>query len=154
MTPQRYGLPGAGLRMRLVSVRPALPGDAEAVLRLLSQEKGLELAFEAAEFAVAVAGGEVVGCARLRRHADGALEIASVATAPRLRRQGVASRLLGHVLAGVGEPVYALALAPEFFAAHGFRETPREGLPAGVAAKAQGLCASQPFKAMVRPPAA
>jgi N-acetylglutamate synthase-like GNAT family acetyltransferase len=133
-----------------LQVRPARPADEEAVLGILSSYKGLEVAFDAAEFAVAADGGRIEACGRLRRHEDGSLELASVAAAR--QGAGLGALVVGHLLARVpaGRPVYALALAPGFFARHGFVELPRGALPASVAAKAQSLCASQPYVAMVR----
>lgn len=129
-------------------VRPAVPADEAAVLHLLRGHHGLEVAFDAAEFVVAAEAGGIVACGRMRRHADGSLELASVATA----RQGggLGSLVVERLLRGRAGPVYALALAPGFFARHGFRETTKEALPATVLAKADGLCASMPYTPMVR----
>lgn len=135
---------------RPIRVRPATPADSAAVLQLLRSHAGLEVEFEAKEFQLAVAEGNVLACGRLRRYADGILELASVATRGGHAGRGLASRVVGKLLEEVGEPVYALALAPGFFLRHGFREVPRDRLPASLRAKAEGLCASQPYVAMVR----
>lgn len=139
-----------------VAVRLALPADAAAVLALLRSHDGLEVEFAAAEFAVAAdaaAPADVLACGRLRRHGDGALELASVATRANLHGRGLGGRVVDRLLAGAREPVYALALAPGFFARHGFREVAVDRLPASVRAKAEGVCASKPYVAMVRGPA-
>jgi N-acetylglutamate synthase-like GNAT family acetyltransferase len=133
-----------------LTLRRASPADAEAVLALLRSHDGLEAEFDAAEFCIAAEGAAVLACARLRRHADGALELASVATRADLHGQGLGSGLVRCILEGVREPVYALALAPGFFARHGFREVAKSSLPASVLAKADGMCATRPFVAMVR----
>lgn len=133
-----------------VLTRAAAPADEAAVLALLRQHKGLEVEFVAPEFAVAAEGGRILACGRLKRHADGALELASVTTDVAQQGQGLASAIVRRLLAGAGEPVFALALAPGFFARHGFREVPKESLPASVRAKAEGMCASQAFVAMRR----
>jgi N-acetylglutamate synthase-like GNAT family acetyltransferase len=134
--------------------RPATANDRAAVLGLLSGYPGLEQAFEPGEFIVAVdgtdAGRRILACGRLRVHADGAVELASVATDKARHGAGLGSAVVQRLLASAAGPVYALALAPGFFARHGFAETPRGGLPASVKAKAEGMCASQPFVAMVR----
>lgn len=134
-------------------VRPARSGDEAAVLALLARHKGLEMAFAAEEFLLAVDGPHVRACGRLRRHPDGALELASIATEPGHHGAGLGSAVVHALLSGVadGSPVYALALAPGFFARFGFREVPRGDLPASVRDKAEGMCASQPFVAMARP---
>lgn len=136
-----------------VELRRATPADQAAVLALLRSHKGLELGFDAKEFCLATDVGGLLACGRLRRHADGALELASVATRAGLHGRGLGSALVQCILGGVREPVYALALAPGFFARHGFREVPKETLPASVRAKAEGMCASQPHVAMLRGPA-
>lgn len=143
--------PPRGRRMQVLT-RAALPGDEAAVLALLRSHDGLEAEFAAAEFAVATQDRRVLACGRLKRHGDGALELASVATERDQQGQGLASVLVRRLLARApaGEPVYALALAPGFFARHGFREVPRESLPPSVRAKAEGMCASRPFVAMAR----
>ena len=131
-------------------LRRAAQADEGRVLSLLRSHKGLEAEFQPSEFCLAVEAGEVLACGRLRRHADGALELASVATKAGLHGKGLGSALVRCILGPVREPVYALALAPGFFARHGFREVAREALPASVRAKAEGLCASQPYVAMLR----
>ena len=133
-----------------VLARKAVGNDEAAVLALLRQHDGLEVEFHAPEFAVVAQDRRVLACGRLKRHADGALELASVATDRDAQGQGFASVVVRRLLAGVAEPVYALALAPGFFARHGFREVPKESLPASVRAKAEGMCASRPFVAMRR----
>jgi len=137
-------------------VRPASSADADDVLDLLRLHHGLEVDFEPSEFLVASdddgeARPAIVACGRLRRHADGALELASVATRPGRHGSGLGSAIVKGLLAEADGPVWALALAPGFFVRHGFREAGLDGLPASVRAKADGMCASQPFVAMVRP---
>lgn len=134
----------------MVDLRRATPADEAAVLALLRSHKGLEVEFDAKEFCLAADGGELLACGRVRRHADGALELASVATKSGLHGAGLGSSLVRCMLGGVREPVFALALAPGFFARHGFREIGKDLLPASVRAKAEGMCASQPYVAMRR----
>jgi amino-acid N-acetyltransferase len=131
-------------------VRRARAGDEDAVVQILRSHPGLEVAFDVDEFWVADDAGFVVGCGRLRRHPDGSLELASVAVEAGVKRQGVGTQVVQAILPSVQKTVFALALAPGFFARFGFRETPREALPRDVKAKADGLCASQAFVAMVR----
>jgi N-acetylglutamate synthase-like GNAT family acetyltransferase len=131
-----------------IQMRAARAADEEAVLSLLASHKGLEVAFDPAEFVVGTEAGRVVVCGRLRRHPDGALELASVATAR--QGAGLGSAIVARLLQRAGGPVYALALAPGFFARHGFEALPGDDLPASVRAKALGLCSSQSYVAMVR----
>ncbi|HUR26174.1 MAG TPA: GNAT family N-acetyltransferase [Candidatus Thermoplasmatota archaeon] len=133
-----------------VDLRRATVADEAAVLALLRSHQGLEIEFDAGEFCLAVDGAEVLACGRLRRHPDGALELASVATRAGLHGKGIGSSLVRCILGGVREPVYALALAPGFFTRHGFRKVATGSLPPSVRAKAEGMCASQPYVAMLR----
>ena len=135
-------------------VRKARPADGPAVLALLRSHPGLEVAFEPSEFHVAEDGRGVSACGRLHRHPDGAVELASVAVLPALKGTGLGTRLVAAMLAGPQPDVFALALAPGFFARFGFAEVPVADLPASVRAKADGLCASQPYVAMARPSSA
>lgn len=135
----------------MTEVRPARPADRAAVMALLSGYSGLEQAFEPTEFVVATDAGRIVACGRFRIHPDGAAEIASVAASKERHGSGLGTAVVQRLLGGRKGPVYALALAPGFFARHGFIETPRSALPASVRAKAEGMCASQPYVAMVRP---
>lgn len=132
-----------------VSLRRAKPADEAAVLALLASESGLERAFDPSDFCVAVEGQRIVACGRVKRHADQSLELASVATVKDRRGHGIAGQLVDALVRNHREPIYALALAPGFFAKHGFRVVDKVTLPAEVRAKAEGMCASQPYKAMV-----
>src|SRR5687768_11831884 len=95
-----------------VDLRRAAQTDEAAVLALLRSHKGLEVEFLASEFCVASDGDGLLACGRLRRHPDGALELASVATKAGLHGNGLGSTLVRCILGSVREPVYALALAP------------------------------------------
>lgn len=143
-------MPGPAVRSQPL-VRKARASDAAPVLALLRSHTGLEADFDAAEFHVAEDGRGVVACGRLRRHPDGAVELASVAVQAGLKGAGVGTRLVEAMLAPPQPVLFALALAPGFFARFGFAEVPRGRLPASVRAKAEGLCASQPYVAMARP---
>jgi amino-acid N-acetyltransferase len=133
-----------------MEVRPATARDEAAVRALLAGFDGLEVDFLASEVVVALQDGRLVGCGRLKRHPDGSLELASVATARDVQGQGVGSAVTRALLARARGRVYALALASDFFARHGFRETPKETLPPPILAKADGMCSSRPFKPMFK----
>lgn len=133
-----------------MTLRRARSDDEPAVLLLLKSHPGLETTFDASDFCVATEGERIVACGRIKRHADRSLELASVATVADRQGQGIAGRLVEALIANHREPVYTLALAPGFFAKHGFRLVEKETLPASVRGKAEGTCATQTFKAMVR----
>lgn len=134
-----------------LGARPARPSDQQAVQKLL-RDNGLEADFVASEFQVVEDFGSIVACERLRRLPEGGVELASVAVVAGRRGEAlgdlVTRGLLKAVRPGVG--VYALALAPGFFARHRFDPIVVEQLPESLLGKARGLCASKGFVAMRR----
>ncbi len=53
----------------------------------------------------------VVGCAQARPHRDGSRELASLVTVPAWRGRGVGERLVRHVMAETGPPLYLMCAA-------------------------------------------
>ncbi|MBI4393186.1 MAG: GNAT family N-acetyltransferase [Euryarchaeota archaeon] len=129
-----------------MNARQALPTDLAAVQALLAAE-GLEAEFKYHEFVVMEAKGEILACARLKPLPDGTLELASVAVAKEWRGMGLGERIVAAVLKRANAPVYALALAPGFFAKQGFRYL--ESVPVSLKRKAELHCASKGFVPMV-----
>lgn len=126
-----------------VRVRNARDTDAKAVVELLSSEHHLEIAFDPAEFVVAEIGNEIVGCGRLKGLSPDAYEIASVVVKETARRHRVGATTVRALLERAHGTVYALALAPEFFKAQGFRPIPN--VPDLLIGKATSVCASSGF---------
>src|ERR1051325_2902404 len=129
-------------------VRKARDTDAKAVVALLSLDHHLEVAFDPREFSVAEAEGRVVACARVKPLGPGEAELASVVVDPAFRGQGHGARLVEAALREAPAPVYALALAPGFFHAQGFR--PLAAVPPPLVGKATSVCASSGFVPMRR----
>lgn len=123
-----------------IEIRAARTDDEDAVLALL-QDEALEAEFVAREFVVAHADGRLVACARLKPLRAGGHELASVAVSRDLRGRGVGAQLVAAALAAARGPVYALALAPGFFARLGFVRD--DALPPELAEKLAGMCASR-----------
>jgi N-acetylglutamate synthase-like GNAT family acetyltransferase len=72
-----------------------------------------------------------IGCAQLKPHKDGSLELASIAVEEAYRRQGVARALIEHQLAHSPRPLY-LMCRPElglFYERFGFKAIDEEGMP-------------------------
>lgn len=130
-------------------VRRAKDADAASVVALL-QEAGLEVAFDPREFVVAVEGGRLVGCARLKALPDGSRELASVAVAADRRGERIGEALTREALRDASGDVYALALQPGFFERQGFRRLAE--VPAPLREKASTVCASSGFVSMVWTP--
>ena len=53
-----------------------------------------------------LADGEVVACAQVKPHADGTLELASLAVRPAWRGKGLARRLIEQLLSQSPRPIY------------------------------------------------
>lgn len=131
-----------------VRTRPARDTDARAVVSLLLLDHHLEVAFDPTQFVVAEADGKVIACARLKPLGKDEAELASVIVDPTMRGQGVGARIVAAALEGAPRRVYALALAPEFFAAQGFRAIP--AVPPALVGKATSVCAKSGFVPMER----
>lgn len=86
-------------------------------------------------FVVAERDDRTVGVAQLRRHSDGATELASLVVEPDTRRQGVAGRMVDALLAEERAPVYVLIdrRYVEHFARWGFAPLAPSQLPRSVA---------------------
>lgn len=126
-------------------LRAATETDRDAV-RALLEGAALEAEFVPNEFRVAERDGAIVATARLKPLEGGAQELASVAVRADLRGQGIGEALVRDTLARAGPEVYALALAPGFFARVGFHAL--AATPAALREKAEGMCASTGFVAM------
>jgi N-acetylglutamate synthase-like GNAT family acetyltransferase len=59
-------------------------------------------------FVVAERDSRAVGVAQLRRHSDGATELASLVVEPDARRHGIAMQMVDVLLADEGGPVYTM----------------------------------------------
>lgn len=132
-----------------IGIRRARDTDAQAVIDLLLLEHDLEVAFDPTQFWVAELPGQqgrIVACARLKPLVPDAWEIASVVVHPDQRGQHLGQALARHVLDEASGTVYALALAPGFFARLGFR--PLDAVPDPLGGKATSICASSAFVPM------
>jgi argininosuccinate lyase/amino-acid N-acetyltransferase len=98
-----------------------LPRTREAVLEAI------------ADFAVAVHGGAVIGCASLSIYTDSLAEVRSLGVAPDYHGGGAGSGLVRHLLQRAAKlhipRVFALTRAPGFFERLGFRRVNKDELP-------------------------
>lgn len=126
-----------------VLIRQAEPHDVHAVRQLLLSHRlpleGADRHF--AEFAVAVDGSTVIGCAGAELYGASAL-LRSVAVTPAWQRMGVGRQLVRHLLNGVRRrnvrTVYLLTTtASDYFAALGFRTVDRADAPLPLKASSQ-----------------
>jgi N-acetylglutamate synthase-like GNAT family acetyltransferase len=85
-------------------------------------------------FVIAERDSRTVGVAQLRRHSDGATELASLVVEPDERRHGIAMQMVDALLADVAAPVYTMIdrRFVEHFARWGFAPVDPSQLPPSV----------------------
>jgi amino-acid N-acetyltransferase len=125
-----------------MKVRPARTRDVEKIVTIISHHasQGLMLPRSAGAltaaldtYMVADAGGEIVGCGGLERYTQGSAEIYGLATSPEGSPPGTGKALVQSLIArarkeSIGK-VFAMTLAPEFFAKMGFKTVAHSDLP-------------------------
>jgi N-acetylglutamate synthase-like GNAT family acetyltransferase len=112
--------------------RPATPKDSASIRRVLD-EADLHFPGESYEdFFLAEINHEVVGIARLEEYKD-LFFLTSLGVLKPFQKQGVATFLLNHLLAGKNKKIYLYTIIPDFFRAFGFR--PAEAIPSSLPAK-------------------
>jgi amino-acid N-acetyltransferase len=129
----------------LLTIRKAELGDVPALFQLISRYAAqrivlprtlVELYENVWEFTVAEQDGVVVGCGALKFYSAELAELRSLCVAPGGTNRGLGRALSEQILDEAErhglKTVFALTLAPEFFAKLGFREVPRERFPTKV----------------------
>ena len=88
-------------------IRKANREDAAFIQRLIWQVGINPLGLDWRRFVVAVhEHGVRIGCAQVKSHKDGSLELASVAVVPLYRHQGVAEMMIREILKDHNPPIY------------------------------------------------
>ena len=118
-------MPSAQAPSAMITIRPATAADQktiQAIIRLV-QINPMDLKWPNFVLAVDQATGAIVGTAQIKRHGDGSPELASIATVPSHRRQGIAQRLINHLLAQHPGRLYLTCLETigPFYEQFGFR---------------------------------
>jgi amino-acid N-acetyltransferase len=125
-----------------MKVRPARTRDVEKIVTIISHHasQGLMLPRSAGAFTatldtymVADAGGNIVGCGGLERYTQDSAEIYGLATSPEGSPPGTGKAIVQSLIArarkeSIGK-VFAMTLAPEFFAKMGFKTVAHSDLP-------------------------
>jgi N-acetylglutamate synthase-like GNAT family acetyltransferase len=118
--------------MTHLTIRPAVESDTSSIRNLIHHVGINPLDLGWRHFVVAEnADGLFIGCAQLKPHRDGSLELASLAVEDEYRRQGVARELIEHLLANSPRPLYLMCrprLVP-FYEKFGFRVCGTDTLP-------------------------
>lgn len=113
-------------------LRPATAADFPAIRALIRAARINPTGLDWRRFVVAVnLQGELIGCAQLKPHGDGSLELASLAVRPADRGRGVAGGLIRHLVGLAPRPLYLMCRAGlgPFYERHGFRAIPPEQMP-------------------------
>jgi N-acetylglutamate synthase-like GNAT family acetyltransferase len=91
-----------------ITVRPAREEDQPVIRAMVRGARLNPSGLEWERFVVAELDRQTVGTAQLRRHSDGATELASLVVEPHARGQGIAMHMIDALLTGEQEPVYTL----------------------------------------------
>jgi N-acetylglutamate synthase-like GNAT family acetyltransferase len=114
-----------------VVVRRARPEDQPVITAMVRRARLNPAGLHWEQFVVGERYGRAVGVAQLRRHPDGAKELASLAVEPGAREHGIATQMVDALLADETAAVYAL-IDRRFvghFARWGFRQVDPSELP-------------------------
>ena len=117
-----------------IDIRPAREQDQAAITAMIRQARLNPANLHWSRFVVAERDRRIVGVAQVRRHSDGAHELASLAVEPSARGHQVATRLVDALLRDQAAAVYTLIDRP--FVGHfrrwGFAEIVPRQLPRSV----------------------
>lgn len=83
-----------------ITLRPAGPEDEARIKQLVHEARINPMGLEWERFILAATGeGAVIGCGQIKPHRDGSSELASIVVAPDWRGQGIARRIIEHLVA-------------------------------------------------------
>ncbi len=82
-------------------------------------------------FVIAEDGDEIVGMGQIKPHGDGSRELASIAVIPERRGQGIARKIIEHLLAQESDAVYLTCRSQlqSFYTRFGFRRIQVDEMP-------------------------
>jgi amino-acid N-acetyltransferase len=117
-----------------VTVRWAVKADQPHITAMVRRARLNPADLRWERFVIAERDGHPVGVAQLRRHVDGATELASLVVEPECRGRGVAIRMVEALLADEQAPVYTLIdrRFVDHFARWGFARVDPRQLPRSV----------------------
>jgi len=98
--------------MTAYEIRPALESESAQIKDLIHLVGINPSGLDWKRFLVAVnASGEVIACGQVKPHGADILEMASIATHPQYRRQGVAGKIIERLLKQTPRPLYLMCIA-------------------------------------------
>jgi N-acetylglutamate synthase-like GNAT family acetyltransferase len=116
------------------SLRPAEEADFSAIRQIIREARLNPTGLNWRRFIIAeTPRGEFAGCGQIKPHAEGMLELASIAIPEPYREQGVASRIIERLLADEPDrPIYLTCRSElsEFYEKFGFRALDLREMPA------------------------
>jgi N-acetylglutamate synthase-like GNAT family acetyltransferase len=115
-----------------ITIRPAVRGDDRSIRAMVRREHLNPLGVDWRNFFVAVnSGWRIVGIGAVKTHGDGSRELASIATDPDWRDQGVAGAVIRTILEREDGPLYLTCreTMAGFYERFGFEEIGREKMP-------------------------
>ncbi|MBN2086334.1 MAG: GNAT family N-acetyltransferase [Anaerolineales bacterium] len=113
-----------------ITIRPAVRADSAAIRALVRREHLNPLGLDWRNFLVAEdSAGGLIAIGAVKAHGDGSRELASIATLPSARGQGIAGAVIREILsrqdpAAAGKPLYLACRhsMKGFYESFGFRE--------------------------------
>jgi N-acetylglutamate synthase-like GNAT family acetyltransferase len=117
----------------MIIIRPASAADQPAITRLIHDVQLLPMDLKWPNFLLAVdeASGLVVGTGQIKHHRDGSHELASIATRPGYRGQGIAHQIITQLLARHPGELYLTCLdnMESLYQEFGFRAIELDEMP-------------------------
>jgi N-acetylglutamate synthase-like GNAT family acetyltransferase len=115
------------------TLQAAQAGDFPAI-RTLIHEVGINpMGLDWRRFILAVdPKGTMIGCGQVKPHADGSLELASIAVRPDWRQRGIASAIIQYLLDTHPRPLFLTCRSElgSFYETFGFKEINADQMPA------------------------
>jgi N-acetylglutamate synthase-like GNAT family acetyltransferase len=93
-------------------IRPALESESVQIKELIDLVGINPSGLDWKRFIVAVnEAGQVISCGQLKPHSEGIVELASIATRPEYRKQGLARAIMENLLQKAPRPLYLMCMA-------------------------------------------
>jgi N-acetylglutamate synthase-like GNAT family acetyltransferase len=98
--------------MSAYKIRPALESESNQITDLIHLVGNNPSGLDWRRFVVAVDDeGKVISCGQLKPHSEGIVELASIATLPEYRGQGLAGAIMEDLLQKAPRPLYLMCMA-------------------------------------------